>query len=73
MRYVDSVKGQSLSQFALQYCLAYDQVTTVIPGVANIEQLLMNVKALKYPMDKKTLQWLETFYEQKVITKKIGW
>lgn len=68
-----SVKGQSLSQLALQYCLSYDQVSTVIPGVANMEQLLMNVDALKYPMDKKTLQWLETFFEEKVVTKKLVW
>jgi aryl-alcohol dehydrogenase-like predicted oxidoreductase len=55
-----------MTQFALKYCLAYDEVTTVIPGVASMDQLLMNIEALKYPLDKKILMWLETFYEQKV-------
>ncbi|MDF2844535.1 MAG: aldo/keto reductase [Herbinix sp.] len=36
------VQGQSLSQFALQYCLAYEAVSTVIPGVADMKQLLFS-------------------------------
>jgi aryl-alcohol dehydrogenase-like predicted oxidoreductase len=66
-------QGQTMSQFALQYCLAYDEVATVIPGAANMDQLIMNIEALKYPMDTKTLQWLEAFYEQEVITRKLVW
>ncbi len=66
-------QGQSLAQFALQYCLSYDEVSTVIPGASNISQLTANVEALKYPMDAKTVQWLETFYEQEVAPKKLVW
>ncbi|MDF2541584.1 MAG: aldo/keto reductase [Herbinix sp.] len=66
-------KGQTLSQFALQYCIAYDEVITVIPGVTNISQLTMNLDALNYPIDQKTLQWLETFYEREVAPKKLVW
>jgi len=67
------VKEQSLTQFALQYCLAYDEVATVIPGVISMNQLMMNIDALKYPMDQKTLQWLETFYEEKVVAQRLVW
>ncbi|MDF2942546.1 MAG: aldo/keto reductase [Herbinix sp.] len=67
------LEGQSLSQFALQYCLAYDEVSTVIPGVATMDQLLMNIDALKYPMNKEKLQWLETFYEEQVVNKRLVW
>lgn len=67
------VEGQSLAQFALLYCLAYDQVCTVIPGISNMEQLRVNLEALKYPMEAKTLQWLETFYEQQVVPKNLVW
>lgn len=64
---------QSLSQFALQYCLAYEAVSTVIPGVTCIEQLLSNVGALGYPMDINTVKWLESFYEQQVAEKHLVW
>ena len=67
------VEGQSLSQFALQYCLAYEAVSTVIPGVAVIEQLRANVGALDYPMDIHTVKWLEAFYEQQVVEKHLVW
>ena len=66
-------KGQSLSQFALQYCLAYEAVSTVIPGVADMEQLLSNIGALDYPMDINTVKWLESFYEQQVAKKHLVW
>ena len=67
------VDGQSLSQFALQYCLAYEEVSTVIPGVVNIDQLMMNIDTLKYPMEQKMIQGLETFYEDEVVIKKLVW
>lgn len=66
-------EGQSLSQFALRFCLSYGEVATVIPGIAGMEQLMMNVGALKYPMGKETLQWLENFYEKEVKAKKLVW
>lgn len=67
------VEGQSLAQFAISYCIAYDEVTTVIPGIAGTDQLMINVEALKYPMDQKTVKWLEAFYEQEVKAKKLVW
>lgn len=66
-------EGQTLAQFAIRYCLAYDEVTTVIPGIANINQLISNIAALEYPMDIKTLKWLENFYIQEVEPKKLVW
>jgi aryl-alcohol dehydrogenase-like predicted oxidoreductase len=68
-----TVDGQSMSQFALQYCLSYDEVVTVIPGASNISQLMMNVDALKYQINQKTLQRLESFYEEEVVPKSLVW
>lgn len=65
--------GQTLSQFALQYCLAYDAVATVIPGAISKEQLMMNIECLNYPMDQQTVRWLENFYEQEVAAKNLVW
>ena len=38
-------KGQSHAQLALKFCLAYDSVSTVIPGMMNIEQVKENTKS----------------------------
>ncbi len=65
--------GQSLAQFALQYCLAYDEVATVIPGVASMKQLMTNIEALNYPMEQDTLHWLEAFYEKEAAPQKLVW
>lgn len=66
-------EGQSLSQLALSYCLAYEAVTTVIPGNSDVDQLRINISALNYPMDQRTVQWLEMFYEQSVAPKRLVW
>lgn len=64
---------QTLAQLALQYCLSYDAVSTVIPGALNIEQLMMNIQALRYPIDQCTIDKLEAFYEEEVIKKNLVW
>ncbi len=66
-------EGQSLAQFALQYCLAYGEVSTVIPGASTLSQLTANIEALQYPMHAKTVQRLEHFYEQEVVPKQLVW
>jgi aryl-alcohol dehydrogenase-like predicted oxidoreductase len=66
-------KDQSLAQFALLYCTAYDAVSTVIPGATSISQLIMNIEALKFSMDKRTIDWLENFYETEVKPKNLVW
>lgn len=66
-------EGQTLAQFALSYCLAYEEVTTVIPGNANLEQLMMNINSLNFEMKEEMVQWLEDFYEETVVPKHIVW
>lgn len=67
------VNGQSLAQFALMYCIAYDEVSTVIPGMSSMNQLMSNIEALQYEIDKKTIDWLEHFYETEVKAKHLVW
>jgi aryl-alcohol dehydrogenase-like predicted oxidoreductase len=65
--------GETLAQFALQYCLAYSEVSTVIPGAVGINQLMANLESLKYPMKQETVQELEIFYEKVVASKSLVW
>jgi aryl-alcohol dehydrogenase-like predicted oxidoreductase len=66
-------EGQSLSQLALMYCLSYKEVATVIPGIANLEQLNMNLASLDFPMDPSMVIKLEKFYEEQVADKHLVW
>jgi len=42
------IRGQSLAQFALRFCLTHDAVSTVIPGAKNPEQAMKNITASDY-------------------------
>lgn len=64
---------QTLAHMALQYCMAYEQVATIIPGINSVDQLMMNLDSLKYPLDPSLVQWLEEFYEKEVEPKNLVW
>jgi len=44
------VKGCSLSQFALKFCLSYNAVSTVIPGMMNMDEVKENVASCNIPV-----------------------
>jgi len=68
-----TTSGQSLGQAAIEYCLAYPAVSTVIPGNKNIDQLIANVKSIDYELSEDTTKWLEMFYENEVKPKNLPW
>ena len=55
-----------LVQAAIAFCLAYDAVSTVIPGCSSIAQLEGNVKSAETPLSDATVEKLEQFYENEV-------
>lgn len=65
--------GESLSQKAISFCLAYDGVSTVIPGNANIAQLTNNVQSLSQPVSKELVKKLEKFYQLEVKHLTLPW
>jgi len=67
------IEGQTLSQAAIAYCLAYDEITTVIPGTRNSEQLGLNVRSSDYPMSQKMVERLEYFYESQIKDNHVPW
>lgn len=62
-----------LSQTAISFCLAYDAVSTVIPGNASIAQLKNNLESITKPISKELVEKLEEFYQNEVKELKLHW
>ncbi|WP_166964334.1 aldo/keto reductase [Yeosuana marina] len=75
---VDKVKHivgaeDNLAQKALSFCLAYEAVSTVIPGNTSIRQLKNNIESTKRPLSKELVINLEDFYQNEVEHLKLPW
>lgn len=64
---------QSMAQFALSYCLAYDEISSVIPGCVSIDQLNNNIASINHPMDSKMVKTLEAIYNNLIEPMKLPW
>ena len=63
----------NLSHAALSFCLAYDAVSTVIPGNTSIVQLESNLNSISKPMSKNLVEKIEKFYQDEVKELKLPW
>jgi aryl-alcohol dehydrogenase-like predicted oxidoreductase len=75
---INSVKdiigeGQNLAQAAISFCLAYEAVSTVIPGNTNMAQLNSNLASIKNPMAETQVKKLEDFYQNEVKQLNLPW
>lgn len=66
-------KEQNLAQCAIAFCLAYDAVSTVIPGNVNVEQLKSNVKSTDISIAPNLMKKLEYFYKTEVEKLSLPW
>jgi aryl-alcohol dehydrogenase-like predicted oxidoreductase len=62
-----------LSHAALAFCLAFDAVSTVIPGCLNTQQLQHNLQSLQKPLSPAMVSRLQQFYQQEVAPLKLPW
>jgi len=62
-----------LAQKAISFCLAYDAVSTVIPGNVNIAQLTSNVESINNPISREFVKKLEDFYLNEVKPLNLPW
>ena len=62
-----------LAQQAISFCLAYDAVSTVIPGNVNIAQLKSNLESIHKPVSKEIIKKLEDFYHHEVKYLQLPW
>jgi aryl-alcohol dehydrogenase-like predicted oxidoreductase len=72
---VKTITDQSthLAQAALAFCLAYEEVSTVIPGNTTVEQLKNNVQSTELYMAQEVVQQLEQFYQEEVKDLQLPW
>ena len=66
-------KEKDLAQTAIAFCLAYDALSTVIPGNSSITQLESNLKSSEAPMSKALVEKLEDFYQNEVKQLNLPW
>ncbi|NNF82316.1 MAG: aldo/keto reductase [Flavobacteriaceae bacterium] len=66
-------KDRVLSQTAISFCLAYDAVSTVIPGNTTLAQLESNLKSAPNNLPKELVEELEAFYHKNVKDLKLPW
>jgi aryl-alcohol dehydrogenase-like predicted oxidoreductase len=62
-----------LLQTALSFCLAYDAVSTIIPGNTSQQQLMNNLSCLDYPVSDGLRHRLEQFYEEEIRHLNLPW
>ncbi len=72
---VKSIIGteENLAQMAIAFCLAYEAVSTVIPGNTNTEQLINNVKSADIVVSQNIIKELEDFYQSEVKNLNLPW
>ena len=75
---VDKVKAilsstANLAQQAIAFCLAYDAVSTVIPGNIDIAQLRHNVQSTNILFPREQAEKLEHLYESEIQPLKLPW
>ena len=64
---------RNLAQTAISFCLAYDAVSTVIPGNSTIYQLEDNLQSTKEPLSRELVTELEDFYQNEVKELHLPW
>ncbi len=72
---VKSIIGteENLAQRAIAFCLAYDAVSTVIPGNVNIEQLTSNVQSTDISFSQNLIEKLEELYQSEIKKLNLPW
>ena len=66
-------REENFAQKAIAFCLAYDAVSTVIPGNANVTQLKSNVKSVDVPISQELMEKLEDLYQSEIKKLKLPW
>jgi aryl-alcohol dehydrogenase-like predicted oxidoreductase len=65
--------GETMVQLALRYTLHYQEVSTVIPGAKNLEQLTENISATAATISPEKVKKLEMMWEKELQTNPLGW
>jgi aryl-alcohol dehydrogenase-like predicted oxidoreductase len=67
------VQDDNLVNYALSFILSFDAMTTVIPGVKDLQQLDSNIKASAFQLSATIKQKLEDLYEGEIKSMNLPW
>jgi aryl-alcohol dehydrogenase-like predicted oxidoreductase len=67
------VNDEDLVKYALSFILSFDAITTVIPGIKDINQLNSNQQAAAFKLSNDIKQKLEKLYEEEIKTLNLPW
>lgn len=74
---VDKIKAivhdENLVNYALSFILSFDAITTVIPGVKDINQLDSNIETSAFQLSEDIKQKLENLYEEVIKPLNLPW
>jgi aryl-alcohol dehydrogenase-like predicted oxidoreductase len=65
--------GVSMVHAALQYCLAYPAISTVIPGAKTVEQALDNFAAAERQLPPETVQTIHDLWTKEIASDPLPW
>jgi aryl-alcohol dehydrogenase-like predicted oxidoreductase len=65
--------GETMAQAALRFILSFQEVSTIIPGVKNLQQLNINLSSVDKQMKKETAEKLEKMWKEEVAVNPLKW
>jgi len=66
-------KSENLIDYAISFILSFPEITTVIPGTKNQNQLLSNINASEFELSNELKQKLINFYEELIRDQPLPW
>lgn len=67
------INDDDLASAALKFIASYPAVSTIIPGIKDMQQLEKNIQSLDYDLSKDKKALIEQLYDTYIITKDIPW
>ncbi|MBM7662921.1 aryl-alcohol dehydrogenase-like predicted oxidoreductase [Bacillus mesophilus] len=67
------IGNESIVQTALRFILAFEEVSTVIPGARDDKQLTENLAASKGKMSAEARRKIQTFWQEEIEPSPLGW
>lgn len=67
------VRADNLTPYAISFILSFPEVTAVIPGIRNLEQLEGHIKNADYVLPKTMKQAMQDLYQKKIRKDPLPW
>jgi aryl-alcohol dehydrogenase-like predicted oxidoreductase len=69
----DITQSEDLTPFAMQFILSYDEITTVIPGIKNVDQLRDHLEYVKETISPETKEAFIKLYNEEIKDNPLPW